>query len=58
MGSVKELTELLDLCVKHNVKPWVQKYDFDNINEAMADYHAGKPKFRFVLVNTDNGGKL
>jgi D-arabinose 1-dehydrogenase-like Zn-dependent alcohol dehydrogenase len=49
---------MLDFVAQRGIKPWVQKYDFDNINTAITDFNDGKPQYRFVLVNTDNGGKL
>ncbi|RSH81987.1 uncharacterized protein EHS24_008189 [Apiotrichum porosum] len=58
IGSPAELKELMEFAAKHKIRPWVQKCSMDNINQAMADYQAGKPKYRIVLVNTDNGGTL
>jgi alcohol dehydrogenase (NADP+) len=58
IGSPALLEEMLQFAAKHDVKPWIQKYDMDNINQAMPDFEAGKPRYRFVLVNTDNGGKM
>jgi D-arabinose 1-dehydrogenase-like Zn-dependent alcohol dehydrogenase len=49
---------MLDLAVAKGVKPWVQKYNMDDINKAVKDMKAGKARYRFVLVNTDNGGVL
>ena len=58
IGSPHELKEMLAFAVKHNIRPWIQKYDMDDINKALPDFQAGKPRYRFVLVNTDNGGKM
>lgn len=58
IGSPDQTTEMLKFTVDNNIKPWVQKYNMDDINKALKDFNAGKPEFRFVLVNTDNGGKL
>lgn len=58
IGSPSELKEMLEFAAKHNVRPWIQKYDMDDINKALPDFKAGKPRFRFVLVNTDQGGKM
>lgn len=40
------------------LSPWVEKYDMDDINTALKDFNEGKPKYRYVLVNKDNGGKM
>jgi len=58
IGSPDEIRQMLDLAAKHNVLPWIQKYNMDDINQALVDFKAGKPAYRFVLVNTDNGGKM
>ncbi|KAK7229405.1 hypothetical protein V2G26_001575 [Clonostachys chloroleuca] len=33
------------------VKPWLQDFPMTNINEALLKMDAGKPKYRYVLVN-------
>lgn len=58
IGSPDGITDMLKFAAEKNVKPWVQKYNMDDINKALKDFNDGKPEFRFVLVNTDNGGKM
>ncbi|KIR29961.1 alcohol dehydrogenase [Cryptococcus deuterogattii LA55] len=58
IGSPKEIAEMFEFAVKHNVKPWIQKWNFDDINKALPSFQEGDPRYRFVLVNVDNGGKL
>ncbi|OWZ29520.1 alcohol dehydrogenase [Cryptococcus neoformans c45] len=58
IGSPKEITEMFEFALKHNIKPWIQKWNFDDINKALPSFQKGDPRYRFVLVNTDNGGKL
>ncbi|EAL18034.1 hypothetical protein CNBK0550 [Cryptococcus deneoformans B-3501A] len=58
IGSPKEITEMFEFAVKHNIKPWIQKWNFDDINKALPSFQKGDPRYRFVLVNADNGGKL
>lgn len=58
LGAPQDIRAMLELCAKTGVKPWVQKWNFDDINEAMAEFNKGTPRYRFVLVNTDNGGEL
>lgn len=58
IGSPDEIRQMFDLALKHNVRPWIKKYNMDDINTALDDFRAGKPRYRFVMVNTDNGGKM
>ncbi|OXG74502.1 alcohol dehydrogenase [Cryptococcus neoformans var. grubii Br795] len=58
IGSPKEITEMFEFALKHNIKPWIQKWNFNDINKALPSFRKGDPRYRFVLVNTDNGGKL
>lgn len=41
IGSNKALREMLDFCVKHNVRAQIKKYPFSKLNELVEDYHAG-----------------
>ncbi|XAO26409.1 hypothetical protein I312_105246 [Cryptococcus bacillisporus CA1280] len=54
----KEIAEMFEFAVKHNIKPWIQKWNFDDINKALPSFQKGDPRYRFVLVNLDNGVKL
>lgn len=58
LGAPQDIRALLDLVAEKGVRPWVQKWNFDDINEAIEEFNKGTPRYRFVLVNTDNGGKL
>lgn len=58
LGAPQDIEALLALCADKGVKPWVQRWNFDDINEALGEFNKGKPRYRFVLVNTDNGGEM
>lgn len=58
IGSPGEIKELLELAAEKKVRPWIQKYNMDDINQAILDMKAGKARYRFVLVDTDNGGVM
>lgn len=58
IGSPDEITRMLRFAVDHNIQSWIQNYNMKDINTAMPDFRAGKPRYRLVLVNTDNGGKM
>lgn len=51
IGSPKEMGEMLAFAVEKNIVPWVTTYPMSKVNEALKDFKAGKPRFRFVLKN-------
>ncbi|KAI7868370.1 chaperonin 10-like protein [Mucor mucedo] len=51
IGSPKEMEKMLQFAADKNIKPWIQKYKMDDVNQAIKDFRAGKPRFRYVLVN-------
>ncbi len=38
---------------QEKVKPWVEKRPMSDANQAIIDFEAGKPRFRYVLVNEE-----
>lgn len=58
IGSPAEIREMLELASKTDIKGWVKKWDMNEINKAVPDMEAGNARYRYVLVNTENGGKL
>ncbi|KAJ6441342.1 NADP-dependent alcohol dehydrogenase [Purpureocillium lavendulum] len=51
IGSPSEIREMLQVAVEKGVKPWVQQRPMKDANTAILDFEAGKPRFRYVLVN-------
>lgn len=51
VGSPAELRDMLDLAVKKGVKTWVETRPMSEATQAVNDFAAGKPRYRFVLVN-------
>jgi D-arabinose 1-dehydrogenase-like Zn-dependent alcohol dehydrogenase len=51
VGSPTESEEMLKLVSEKNLKPWYQTYPMNQVNNALEDVRAGKPRFRFVLKN-------
>jgi alcohol dehydrogenase (NADP+) len=41
----------LNLVSEKNIKPWTQSVPLKEANQAVIDFEAGKPRFRFVLKN-------
>jgi D-arabinose 1-dehydrogenase-like Zn-dependent alcohol dehydrogenase len=58
IGSPNELKAMMQFAVEHNIKPWVERWDMNDINRAMPAFKEGKPRYRYVLVNTENGGRM
>lgn len=58
IGSPAEISEMLELAHKEKIHGWVQKWDLNQVNEAIPAMEAGKARYRYVLVNQENGGKL
>ncbi len=42
---------MLDLSVKKNVHPWIQKRPLKDANQAVVDMATNKARYRYVLVN-------
>lgn len=51
VGSPAVIREMLELAAEKNIKPWIEKRSLKDANEAILDLAAGKPRFRYVLVN-------
>lgn len=51
IGSPKEIDAMLAFAVENKIVPWVTTYPMSKVNEALEDFKAGKPRFRFVLKN-------
>ena len=59
IGSPSQIREMLALASKQNIHPWIIKRSMKNeVNQAVQDMHASKARYRYVLVNEENGGKL
>jgi D-arabinose 1-dehydrogenase-like Zn-dependent alcohol dehydrogenase len=64
IGSPALIRKMLEFATDHGIgtrespSPYIQKYNMDDINKALPDFIAGNPRYRFVLVNTENGGRL
>ncbi|OCF37408.1 hypothetical protein I317_05291 [Kwoniella heveanensis CBS 569] len=58
IASPATLKEMLALVAEKKVHPWIKKWPMDKVNEAVPDMVAGNARYRHVLVNVKNGGKL
>ena len=51
IGGSREIREMLDVAAKVDVKSWVETRSMKEANQAILDMEAGKPRYRYVLVN-------
>ncbi|KAJ9100502.1 hypothetical protein QFC21_003541 [Naganishia friedmannii] len=58
IGSPEQINDMLELAAKQKIHPWIIKRPMKEVNQAVPDMHAGKARYRYVLVNEENGGKL
>jgi len=49
VGSPANIASMLDFAVRHNIKPVVEHYRFDQVNEAMEKLRNGDVRYRIVL---------
>lgn len=49
VGSRENIVEMLDFCVKNNVYPLVETFDFEDFPKALDRLENGKPVFRCVV---------
>lgn len=48
-GSPAAIAKMLDFAAQHNIKPVIEKFSFDNINEAIDRLRSGDAHYRVVL---------
>ncbi|MDA3903298.1 MAG: NAD(P)-dependent alcohol dehydrogenase [Desulfuromusa sp.] len=49
VGSPANIAKMLEFAVQHNIKPVVESYRFDQVNEAMEKLRSGQARYRVVL---------
>lgn len=54
VGSPATIATMLDFAVRHDIKPVVEQFSFDQINEAIAHLESGKAHYRVVLSHSKN----
>lgn len=58
IGSPTVIAEMLELAKTHKIEGWVKKFDMNEVNKAVPSMNNGEARYRYVLVNQENGGKL
>jgi alcohol dehydrogenase (NADP+) len=51
IGSAEETRELLQLAADKGIRAWIQERPMRSANQALLDIKAGKPRYRYCLVN-------
>lgn len=54
IGSPTDLQEMLRLFAEKGVHTWNNNIPMTEANQALIDFEAGKPRYRYVLVNEKN----
>lgn len=49
VGSPATISKMLEFAVQHNIKPVVETFKFNQINDAIAHLKSGKARYRIVL---------
>lgn len=53
IGGPGIIKEMLELTAKQNLKPMIEVRNMKDANQVIPDMDAGKPRFRYVMVNED-----
>ncbi|KAJ2778317.1 hypothetical protein H4R18_004680 [Coemansia javaensis] len=51
VGGVKTLRKTLDFAAEHGIKPIIERFPMDQVNEALARVDSGRIRYRAVLEN-------
>ena len=49
VGSPENIAKMLNFAVQHNIKPVIEKYSFEKVNEALTRLRSGQAHYRIVL---------
>ena len=49
VGSPGTIAAMLDFAARHDIKPVIEKYSFDDINPAISRLRSGETRYRVVL---------
>lgn len=51
IGSIAETREMLQMAADKKIRAWVEERPMNDANRALLDFEAGKPRYRYCLVN-------
>jgi uncharacterized zinc-type alcohol dehydrogenase-like protein len=49
IGSPSSIRKMLEFAARHDIRPTVESFGFDQVNEAVAHLSEGKARYRVVL---------
>jgi len=49
VGSPATIAKMLDFAARHNIKPVIERFHFEQVNEALEKLHQGQVRYRGVL---------
>ena len=49
VGSPGTIRKMLEFAVRHEIRPVIEKFHFDQVNEALDHLKSGKAHYRIVL---------
>ncbi len=49
VGSPANIARMLEFAARHNIKPIIEKFRFDQVNDALAHLRSGQARYRIVL---------
>ena len=49
VGSPAVIAQMLEFAARHGIKPVIETFKFDQVNEALARLRSGKARYRVVL---------
>ncbi|KAL4930519.1 uncharacterized protein BDV17DRAFT_280765 [Aspergillus undulatus] len=55
IGSTQDIRNMLQLAAERGVRPWIQVRGIEEVNQALADMHEGKARYRYVMENRKTG---
>jgi D-arabinose 1-dehydrogenase-like Zn-dependent alcohol dehydrogenase len=55
IGSPKDIEDMLNFAAEKGVKPWIEERSMKKANQSVVDMEDGKARYRYVLVNDDDG---
>ncbi len=50
VGAPANIARMLEFAVRHNIKPIIEKFRFDQVNDALAHLRSGRARYRIVLT--------
>lgn len=53
IGSAAQVREMLQLAADKGIKAWVEERPMKDANQVILDLEAGKPRYRYCLVNEE-----